>query len=192
MKHLSKRIHLESPEFVATPTQNLKSSTVRRLVALSCGGLLMVSASLLPVGSAWGANSYHTVANSDQSVAVVSPLLELLAFGASVGTPLACSTALSAVAEGAAQVPGLASKIAKELNDINVACATFATDGTAALTSLNTQLAVLEAANSYVVPIFNEFADLLILISRDYGSGLSPFGSTILALSGDVTWLSGA
>jgi hypothetical protein len=105
-------------------------------------------------GTGGGTGSTTPPPSPGVSVAVLTPLISSSKFGASVGFLLACNTGAGTLSAAAAQVPGLSKVLAPVLSAISPACGKLSDQAVASLTTLNSNIAVLQAADPMTAPYF--------------------------------------
>src|SRR5258706_10862191 len=124
--------------------------TLRRALALAVVGTLAVpAASALAMSDPLGQGSNQS---SDEKPAVVGPTLGILVFGDTIGLPLGCQLATSAVGSGAAYL-GQAGTVSPVIDQANTGCDTVSTQGAAGLAQLQDASKPLNVVNPYVNPV---------------------------------------
>jgi hypothetical protein len=143
-----------------------------------------------PAGSAGGSGSSPPAATSEVDVAVLSPFLDTLQFGASVGFLLTCNTGAGAVSAAASQIPGLSQVLTPVLAEISPECGKLSAEAVSELNTFNQDLAALQGLTPASAPYFaalNKAFATLNTLAPD----LQPLTATITALGPLVDFFSG-
>ena len=148
---------------------------------IGCLGIALPAAS----ASASGGTS------SDQSTAVVTPLLNLFEFGDTVGLPEGCQTALTTVsavvaeADATKQFSPIAAQIFGQCESISAKGSGLIQEGVTASGSGS-------AINPLIDPIIQEGSSDLATVGNTPGIATSPFSSTIEGLSQTFAYFEGS
>jgi hypothetical protein len=149
--------------------------------------LLLVIGSVAPA-SAQGSDQPNA---SGGSAAVISPLLELFDFGATVGLPEGCNTAASVINTGAAAFNATAD-VAALLNQMTAACNHMSQIGDQQLQQAIARSQSLTFINPLLNPPIAGLATALQTLGGQYGPAVAPFGPTIAGLGQTVTFFEGS
>jgi hypothetical protein len=137
------------------------------------------------VASSAGVASADSGSQSPQpggSTVIVTPLLQVLQFGDTVGLPLACSASSVAATQSAA-----APVVAQVLSE----CQTVSTQGDGALQQAITASQGLTFINPVVNPAVSGLASEFQNTGDNYGPSLSPLGPTIGGLGDTILFFRG-
>ena len=156
-------------------------SRARRLIAAACaaGGLFSLAPVLYHPSRATTAAA-RPAQTGGGNVAIVTPLLNILTAGTSVGMPEGCNVALGVVASGSRQL-GLSAPAGPVISAISTMCANASNQGAAGWQNLNDRLASLAVINPAADQFINEFAAVLNVVAS-MGPALGPFGPDVAAL----------
>jgi small-conductance mechanosensitive channel len=115
-------------------------------------------------------------------VALVSPTLSVLEFGAAVGTPLVCEVATGVVG------PYLTNpQLSAILSQIVSACQNSSNQGTVTLKQIDRRLSALAAVNPTVRPLLDQLAASL----QQAGNSQVPFAGSLAQLAALVKFFEG-
>jgi len=151
------------------------------LIALAgaAGGLLSVAPVLYhPARATTGSD--RPAQTSGGNVAIVTPLLNILTAGTSVGMPEGCNITLGILASGSSQL-GLSAPAGPVISTISNMCANAANQGANGWQNLNDQLASLAVINPAADQFIDEFAAVLNVVAS-MGPAFGPFGPDVAAL----------
>jgi hypothetical protein len=120
----------------------------------------------------------------------VTPLLQVLDFGDTVGMPLACNLAASLASIAASQAG--ASQIASPIvAQILTQCAKLSAAGDTQLQQAIAKSQQLTFINPVLNPAIATLATGLQTVGNNYGPSLAPLGPTIAGLGGTVAYFEG-
>jgi hypothetical protein len=155
--------------------------------------IAMATGALLLIGSAVPASAQGSVqpSGSGGSAAIISPLLDLLDFGATVGLPEGCNTATSVINTGAAEF-NATSQVAAVVSAIAAACDRMKQAGEQQVQQAIAQSQALSFINPVLNPPIAGLASVLQTLGGQYGAALAPFGPTIGGLGQTVTFFEGS
>jgi hypothetical protein len=152
--------------------------------AVAGTGAVMVAAALaLP--SAAGASADPAASSQPGSTAVVTPLLQMMVFGDTLGLPLGCSVAAS-VASNAS------TSLAPALSETVVTCGTLSSDGYTMLEQGITESSSLTALNTLMNPLLATSASTLQATGTNDAAALGILGPTIASSGGTVAYFEGS
>ena len=117
--------------------------------------------------------------------ALVSPLLAIFGFGASVGVPEVCDVARGGVAN-ATTAAGVSKQLAPVLVALAGICSQLSSNGTAFVKAFQTQVAPLAVINPVANLFINRVADLLVSVGTSQAKTIAPFGPTVATLGSTV------
>jgi hypothetical protein len=125
--------------------------------------------------------------------AVVSPLADILDFGAVVGFPLVCQTGLSVPVIVSSQIPGAAPIVGPVVSEVgrNLCIQGSQTAGEF-IAQLQQNSAPLAAINPVVNPALDGLADATTQAAITFGPSIEPFGGTVAELSADIRFFKGS
>ena len=122
---------------------------------------------------------------SNQAAALITPLLNILEFGDSVGLPEACNTGLGAAGSSAASLESILNVIAQQ-------CAELASEGSAQIEAAIAKSSAFAAINPLFDPMIAALASAIQTSGSNYGPTLGPFGPTVAGLGGMVSFFEGS
>jgi hypothetical protein len=166
-----------------------------RRSARSAGRPIKVVASLVVAGgialvpTAADASTLPTSApaTSSGSTAVVTPLLNLFAFGDSVGLPEVCQTGLATLSAVVAE-SNASGQFDPLANEIGLECQNFANEGSIYVQDGVAASGQLSFLNPVFDPLVTDGSTALGTLGTAYGAQLSPFGPTIAGLGQTVSF----
>jgi hypothetical protein len=173
------------------------SMTMRKIARLRpvavAASIALATGALFVIGPAVPASAQGPVqpSGSGGSAALISPLLELLDFGAAVGLPEGCNTATSVINTGAAEF-NATSQVAAVLTAIAAACDRMKQAGEQQVQQAIARSQSLTFINPVLNPPIAGLASALQTLGGQYGSALAPFGPTIAGLGQTVTFFEGS
>jgi hypothetical protein len=129
--------------------------------------------------------------SGDVHVAVVSPLISTMEFGATVGFPLMCNTAAGTASAGVAQIPGASDVLTPAFAQFSPFCGSVSEQGGEGLATMNNQLAPLEAINPATSPGFAAMAPVFEQLNT-LAPNLQPLSGFITSLGPMVEFFEGA
>jgi hypothetical protein len=124
------------------------------------------------------------------SVAIVTPMLKILRFGANTGTPDTCNIMFGILGTGATQA-GLGAGSAPAFAQAVSQCTTQSTSWGDQISGAMPQVAPLAVINPAVDPGIDAFADALESIGRDDGDSVAPFGPTLVGMAASARFFKG-
>jgi hypothetical protein len=148
----------------------------------------------LPAGKAGSASAVRPNQRAgdtgEPSVAIITPTLRILHFGAAVGTPDTCNIIFGTLGTGATQA-GIGAGSAPALGSGVEQCTAWSNAGGEQISGAEPQAAPLAAINPAVNPGIDAFADGLESIGRDHADAVAPFGPTIAGLARSARFFKG-
>lgn len=117
----------------------------------------------------------------EAKVAVLSPMISTMEFGATVGFPLMCNTGAGTLSVFVAQIPGASEALTPGLSQLAPFCADAATQGGAGLQKFNESIAPLEAINPVAAPGFEAMTPLFEQMNA-VAPSFQPFSGAITSL----------
>jgi len=162
-------------------------SRARAAVNICASAGLLAAVAMVP-----GSASAQTSASSGgDSAAVITPLLEFMDFGDTVGFPLMCSDALGNASSGANQL-GLTNQAQPFFVQIADQCSSMSAQGDQHMQQAIAQSSQLTPINPVLNPAISALATGLQSAGANYGSSLSPFGPTVAGLGGTLAFFEGS
>ena len=126
----------------------------------------------------------------DRSVAIITPTLRIMHFGATTGTPDTCNIFFGALGTGATQA-GIAADGAPALSSAVDQCLTMSNAGGDQIAAVSPQFESLAPINPVVNPGIDAFADALERTGRDQAQAMAPFGPTVVGLADSARFFKG-
>jgi hypothetical protein len=126
----------------------------------------------------------------DVHVAVLSPLISTMEFGATVGFPLMCNTGAGTASAGVAQIPGASDVLTPAFAQFSPFCGSVSEKGGQGLATMNDQLAPLEAINPVTAPGFAAMAPVFQQ-TNTLAPNLQPLSGFITSLGPMVEFFEG-
>lgn len=123
-------------------------------------------------------------------VAVLTPMISTMEFGATVGFPLMCNTGAGTLSAPVAQIPGASDVLIPVFTQASPACADLSTQGGGGLRAMNDQLGPLEALNPVITPGFDAMVPVFEQLNS-FAPSLQPFSGTITSLGPMVAFFAG-
>lgn len=124
------------------------------------------------------------------SVAIITPMLRIMHFGATVGTPDTCNILFGTMGAGATQA-GIGAGSAPALAGAVEQCSTMSNSGGDQISGAMPQIEPLAVINPVVDPGIDAFAAGLEGIGRDHADAVAPFGPTIAGLAASARFFKG-
>jgi len=124
------------------------------------------------------------------SVAVITPTLKILRFGATTGTPDTCNIMFGILGTGATQA-GLGAGSAPAFAQAVDQCTTQSTSWGGQISGAMPQVAPLAVINPAVAPGIDAFADALEGVGRDHADAVAPFGPTLVGMAAGARFFKG-
>jgi hypothetical protein len=163
------------------------SATLRRSAAVLSIAALAVGAAGAPAFAA----GHKAPKATAQNPAVIYPLLEFFQFGDTIGAPLVCDTAASALGSGAAYLnaPTLANPV---INAIDSGCAQIVKVGLTYIDMGIKESAAASAINPFVNPVIAGIGAAVSNFGNTYGASLNPLGPTIAGAGATIDFFEGS
>lgn len=158
----------------------------RSVVCLALSSAVIIGPA---AGASHGVTAPQT-AQDDVHVAVLSPMISTMEFGATVGFPLMCNTGAGTLSAAVAQIPGASDVLIPVFTEAAPACADLSTQGGEGLTTMNDQLGPLEALNPMMAPGFDATEPVFEQLNS-VAPNLQPFSGTIASLGPMVEFFEG-
>jgi hypothetical protein len=124
------------------------------------------------------------------SVAIITPTLKILRFGATTGTPDTCNIMFGVLGTGATQA-GLGAGSAPAFGQAVDSCTAQSTSWGSQISGAMPQVAPLAVINPAVDPGIDAFADALESVGRDHGDAVAPFGPTLVGMAASARFFKG-
>jgi hypothetical protein len=132
----------------------------------------------------------HAADADGPSVAIITPTLRILRFGAKTGTPDSCNIFFGVLGAGATQA-GVGAGSAPALSSAVEQCSTMSNSWGEQISGAMPQVAPLAVINPAVNPGIDAFADALESLGRDRADSVAPFGPTIVGLASSARFFKG-
>ena len=131
--------------------------------------------------------------NGYPDVAVITPTLGIFSFGATVGAPLLCTTALGAMTSFGNALGRSAGAFANRLaGDMSGYCSSVPNSFGRDIATFDTQLGPLAGINSFANPVLAALATATKDIGTQFGPAFAPYGSTIIQVGADIRFFEGS
>lgn len=164
-------------------SRHRKSSRGRSIKLAAVAAALSVTAAAVVPADAAAAPVSDDSGTGD--TALITPLLRILNFGATVGLPLACSAASSLL-------PAFESQLSDLSNELADQCSKLSSMGGNYLAQAIQQSSALQLVNPVLNPLIAQFSQQVGQTGKDQAAALSPFGPTIAGLGGTIAFFEGS
>jgi len=172
------RIH----DLGAAMSVNFRGGKIR---AGAVSAAIVCVAAITMIPNTASADQAPSAVPSNQAAALITPLLNILEFGDSVGLPEACNTGLGAAGSSAASLESILNVIAQQ-------CAELASEGSAQIEAAIAKSSAFAAINPLFDPMIAALASAIQTSGSNYGPTLGPFGPTVAGLGGMVSFFEGS
>jgi hypothetical protein len=123
-------------------------------------------------------------------VAIITPTLRILHFGAAIGTPDTCNIIFGILGTGATQA-GLGAGSAPAFANVVDQCLTMSSSWGDQINGAMPQVEPLAVINPAIDPGIDAFADALESVGRDHADSVAPFGPTIEGMADSARFFKG-
>jgi hypothetical protein len=171
-----------TPRIHRTRTLALRSA----LAALALGTVLIAALPSTDAGAASGTNP-----PPPPSAAIITPLLQMFAFGNTLGLPLICSDVGSVISIVGAQT-GASSATSPLINELNGLCGEFTSEGTSYLQEAEKQSQSFAFVNPVLNPVIAGLSNGLITLGTQDGGAVAPLGPTVAGLGATIAFFEGS
>jgi hypothetical protein len=177
----------------------------RRLTRRAAAAATALTAATLflgtPVGAS-GTTANRTAASKTAAVkeadavpvkvAIVSPLLSIMSFGATFGLPEVCITGSGAMLTFANAIPGATAAVGGLAGQFSSQCSQMAAQSGVSIAAFNQAIAPLTAINAAANPMIEQGANLVESIGNNYSTSLAPLGPMIVGFGADMRFFEGS